>query len=144
MPRHPFAYPWEWLESITTVGCPECGLSTPPLRPSRRRSLTCRGCRTRFNSFTGKVAEVGPPPRVLRSMEQVLHELHAAAGAARTEPGPWLELLGNLRLLLERTPEQLPICRSLLDHEALPPATVAERLADATDEVRAAIGRQAR
>jgi hypothetical protein len=30
MSHEPIAYPWEWLESITSVGCPMCGLPSPP------------------------------------------------------------------------------------------------------------------
>jgi len=142
MPHQPLAYPWEWLESTTSVGCPLCGLPSPPLRPSRRRNLTCRGCGTQWNSFSGSVLRPGQPPVVLRSIEQVLHEFQAAANAHPTEAAGWREADASLRLLLERTDDPLPSCRSLLAGE--PPAVgpTRDRLAEALGEIRSAIDRQ--
>jgi hypothetical protein len=143
MPYRPLAYPWEWLESTTSVGCPLCGLPSPPLRPSRRRDLTCRGCGTRYNSFTGSVRQLGQPPVVLRSLERVLHELQAAADRRATEPARWRDAEASLRLLLERTTEPLPICRSLLAADPTRVDSTRDRLAEAADEVRTAIDRHA-
>jgi hypothetical protein len=113
MPRAPLAYPWEWFEATTSVECPMCGLGSRRLRPSRRRTLVCRGCGTRYNSFTCHIEQEGRPPVVLRSIQVVLNELLDAAGRHEARPSDWQEAQGALAILLERADEALPACRSL-------------------------------
>jgi hypothetical protein len=85
--RHPWPYPWEWLERRATISCPSCQRLVVTMRPSRRRTVECPHCGAAFNSFTGRVLKPGrplppPPPDTWHGAPTPLRPLAGQGGAA--------------------------------------------------------------